>query len=331
MPCGVWKWLGLFFVLRFSWALPGSPHDLTSCAVRAELVDAGVLVPVGQEDEAVVRLLRDAGRLVERPGALADAVVGRHASAREPRRARRALFLGVVGVRGLALLAQLHERLAVLVELADPVVLVAQDVDRVVRVDPQAVGHAEVVLAPGVDELAVLVEHHVRVLGAGVDVDVVLGIDGDAGALAPAPALGELAPVWNQLVLALPRVNDSSLNKLNHRLLLRSIGCLVRYWNRGQGDPRAAQDVFVARGCSEYVRRPRRSILFLPAFATASLSGGPDHMHVPDGYLAPAFSMGMGLLTVPSWVIASQKRAQGAEPAHACRCWRSSRRSPSRS
>jgi cobalt/nickel transport system permease protein len=30
-------------------------------------------------------------------------------------------------------------------------------------------------------------------------------------------------------------------------------------------------------------------------------------MHVPDGYLAPAFSLGMGLLTVPSWVVASQK------------------------
>jgi cobalt/nickel transport system permease protein len=30
-------------------------------------------------------------------------------------------------------------------------------------------------------------------------------------------------------------------------------------------------------------------------------------MHVPDGYLAPAFSLGMGFLTVPSWVIASEK------------------------
>ncbi len=30
-------------------------------------------------------------------------------------------------------------------------------------------------------------------------------------------------------------------------------------------------------------------------------------MHVPDGYLAPAFSLGMGVLTVPSWVVASQK------------------------
>src|SRR2546421_11921776 len=30
-------------------------------------------------------------------------------------------------------------------------------------------------------------------------------------------------------------------------------------------------------------------------------------MHVPDGYLAPAFSLGMGLLTAPSWVIASRR------------------------
>src|SRR3954451_21381005 len=30
-------------------------------------------------------------------------------------------------------------------------------------------------------------------------------------------------------------------------------------------------------------------------------------MHVPDGYLAPAFSIGMGVLTAPSWVIASRR------------------------
>ena len=60
--------------------------------------------------------------------------------------------------------------------------------------------------------LPALVEDHVRVVGAGIDVDVVLGIDRDAGALAPAPAFGQLAPVRDQLVLALPRVNDVSLN-----------------------------------------------------------------------------------------------------------------------
>ncbi|HET6315218.1 MAG TPA: cobalt transporter CbiM, partial [Chloroflexota bacterium] len=30
-------------------------------------------------------------------------------------------------------------------------------------------------------------------------------------------------------------------------------------------------------------------------------------MHVPDGYMAPAFSVGMGLLTTPSWIIATRK------------------------
>jgi len=30
-------------------------------------------------------------------------------------------------------------------------------------------------------------------------------------------------------------------------------------------------------------------------------------MHVPDGYLAPAFSIGMGVLTTPAWVIASRR------------------------
>lgn len=30
-------------------------------------------------------------------------------------------------------------------------------------------------------------------------------------------------------------------------------------------------------------------------------------MHIPDGYLAPAFSLGMGVVTVPSWVIATRR------------------------
>ena len=30
-------------------------------------------------------------------------------------------------------------------------------------------------------------------------------------------------------------------------------------------------------------------------------------MHIPDGYLAPAFSIGMGVLTAPAWVIATRR------------------------
>ncbi len=30
-------------------------------------------------------------------------------------------------------------------------------------------------------------------------------------------------------------------------------------------------------------------------------------MHIPDGYLGPAFSLGMGVATVPSWVVASRR------------------------
>lgn len=30
-------------------------------------------------------------------------------------------------------------------------------------------------------------------------------------------------------------------------------------------------------------------------------------MHIPDGYLAPAFSLGMGIVTVPAWVVATQR------------------------
>jgi cobalt/nickel transport system permease protein len=30
-------------------------------------------------------------------------------------------------------------------------------------------------------------------------------------------------------------------------------------------------------------------------------------MHIPDGYLAPAFSVGMGVITVPSWIVATRR------------------------
>jgi cobalt/nickel transport system permease protein len=33
-------------------------------------------------------------------------------------------------------------------------------------------------------------------------------------------------------------------------------------------------------------------------------------VHIPDGYLAPAFSVGMGVVTVPSWVIATRRVSQ---------------------
>jgi cobalt/nickel transport system permease protein len=30
-------------------------------------------------------------------------------------------------------------------------------------------------------------------------------------------------------------------------------------------------------------------------------------MHIPDGYLGPAFSLGTGVVTVPSWVMGARK------------------------
>src|SRR4026208_28717 len=30
-------------------------------------------------------------------------------------------------------------------------------------------------------------------------------------------------------------------------------------------------------------------------------------MHIPDGYLAPAFSIGMGVVATPAWIIASRR------------------------
>src|SRR3954447_16460472 len=52
---------------------------------------------------------------------------------------------------------------------------------------------------------------------------------------------------------------------------------------------------------------PRGASARTLVFASRLRLEWPVLMHVPDGYLAPAFSMGMGLLTVPSWIVASRR------------------------
>src|SRR5207248_3067554 len=67
--------------------------------------------------------------------------------------------------------------------------------DVALRVDLEVVGGLEGVPAPGAQELAVgVVDLHGRV-GPGVDVDVVVGVLGDAGHLAPGDAGWPLRPV----------------------------------------------------------------------------------------------------------------------------------------
>ena len=86
-------------------------------------------------------------------------------------------------------------------ELEEAVCGAVDEVDGVVGGDVYAVGVLKNPLAPGVEESAVAVEDHKGMVGAGEDIDAVLGVDGDAADLIPLSAFRELAPVGDDFVL----------------------------------------------------------------------------------------------------------------------------------
>ena len=81
------------------------------------------------------------------------------------------------------------------VHFLDGVVAVVGAVEIVVGVDVQAVRTREQPLAPALEEVALAVEHHHRVLATIEHVDVVLAVDRDRADVGQVPALGELSPV----------------------------------------------------------------------------------------------------------------------------------------
>ena len=142
------------------------------------------------------------------PAAVADAVDDRDAATGDVRVVDGlADLLRVAGVRRLVARADAQQVPAVLVELRDEVRDRLDEVGVVVGRDADAVRVLKDLLAPVVDELAALVEDHERVLRAREDVDVVLRVAGDAGALAPLPALRQLTPALDQLVLTLTHID----------------------------------------------------------------------------------------------------------------------------
>jgi hypothetical protein len=127
------------------------------------------------------------------------------------------------GVRWLVALADAEEVPEALAELGHEVGDGLDVVDVVLRRrDADAVRVLEQLLAPVVDELARLVEDHVGVLGAGEDVDVVLGVHRYAGALAPAPACGQFSPALDELINAVADVGDDLLSGGHGQSLLSS-------------------------------------------------------------------------------------------------------------
>ena len=83
---------------------------------------------------------------------------------------------------------------AVQLTLAHRVVAVVGQVDAVVRPHRYAVGPGVHTLAPGPEEIAVLIKDDHGVFAPVENVDVVLGVHAHCGALFEGPTVGELAP-----------------------------------------------------------------------------------------------------------------------------------------
>ena len=92
--------------------------------------------------------------------------------------------------------------------LAHRVVAVVGAVEIVVRVDVQAVRALEQALAPALEEVAVAIEHHHRMLAAIEDVDVVLAVDRDRADVGQIPAVGQLRPVLDHAIAMLARAQN---------------------------------------------------------------------------------------------------------------------------
>ena len=149
---------------------------------------ARIAVAVGDVHVAI-RRLGDVGDAVERLAA-------------EQHRTLADLEAGARGAPGLA---QHLLEIARGVEDAHRVVAVVGAVQAVLAIDVDAVRRAEDALAPGIEELALLVEDDHRVLAAVEHVDAVLRVDGDARDLDEGPAVRQLLPALDHLILELVR------------------------------------------------------------------------------------------------------------------------------
>ena len=159
----------------------GLAPALDQLSVRRVLVHAGIAVAVRHVDLAL-RRQRRVGAAVER--------------------------LAAHERRGLARDADGEQHLAVGRALAHRVVAVVGAVEIVVGVDVQAVRAREQPLAPALDEAAVAVQHHHRVLAAIEHVDAVLAVDRDRADVGQIPAVGQLRPVFDHAIAMLARAQN---------------------------------------------------------------------------------------------------------------------------
>src|SRR6266568_4462178 len=185
-------------VARVARLAPG----LDQRAVWSVLMHATVAVAIGDVDVAG-GCDADVGWMVKRPAPVADAVEHGQSTTGGERSGGLASLLRVAGVARLVAMTECEAVPPGFVELEDNLRIAVDEVQRVIWGDAQAVGVLEETVAPGVEQLARLVEDAVGVFGTREDVDVVSGVDGNRANLAPHPARRELAPTTDELILPL--------------------------------------------------------------------------------------------------------------------------------
>src|ERR1051325_298581 len=142
-------------------------------AVQRKFVDAGVAIAVRDVEAVAVWRQGGMGAAVER---LASQEWGR-----------------------LARNAECHQHAAIERAVAHGMVAVIGQPDRVVRRDMHAVRPGEQALAPGAQQVAVLVKHSDRVLAAVEGVDILLAVDPDRGAIPEHDLVRDLRPAFLDL------------------------------------------------------------------------------------------------------------------------------------
>src|SRR5207248_3315661 len=143
-------------------------------AVSRVLVNAAVAVTVGNVDIAGAGDTH-VGGMVEWASRALDAIQHRHSATRSERSGWLAGVPDVAGIGGVVAFAESKAVTTGLVELENHLWIAVDEVQRVVWCDTQAVGILEDAIAPGIEQLAGLIEDEIRVLGASERVHMVVG------------------------------------------------------------------------------------------------------------------------------------------------------------
>ncbi len=159
----------------------------TQLAVRIEAVDARVAVPVA-DDQIAVRRNRQVRWTIERPTRLGDA--------------RRRAAIVVARIRRMLGRPEIEHLLAVQRVLADGVIGIVDQVQRVVFAHVHAMRAVrELSFAPRAQEMPVAIVNHHRMVAATEKVDVAFGIAAHARDVCVLVACWKLLPALDELVL----------------------------------------------------------------------------------------------------------------------------------